>query len=72
MDQPKTHATFADRFLWTLTLGALTGAAGLLAARIAAWGWHVVRGEPPPKPIGLIHNFAKTSGVSALVDLLGR
>ena len=65
MARPMTHATFADRFIWTLVLGASTGAAGLLAARLASWGWHRVRGELPPEPIGLMAALAKKAGVKA-------
>jgi hypothetical protein len=65
MAKPMTHATLADRVVWTLCLGAATGIAGLLAARAASWGWHRFRGEPPPEPIGLMTAFAKKAGVRA-------
>ena len=60
-----THATFGDRLVWTLVLGAATGVAGLLATRGASWGWHRLRGEPPPEPLGFMHELAKKAGVRA-------
>jgi len=63
---PASAPTIPDRILWTIVLGAVTGAAALLAARGAEWAWQRLRGGPPPRPIGFIGSLARRASESAL------
>lgn len=61
-----SHATFSERALYTLVLGAAVGAASMLAKRLVQTGWTSRRGTPPPKPLGLLKSLGGRTGAGAV------
>lgn len=58
-------ASTSERVLWTVLLGVVSGASGILASRGAEWLWCKVRGRSPPKSVGPLRMVAERAGLSA-------
>ncbi len=70
METINDTAGMGERVLWTLLVGAATGAAGLLTARLAAWSWRRLRGHAPPESLALVSWLARSLGEGAATSLM--
>lgn len=59
-----------ERVLWTVLLGAATGASAYLATRVAEQVWRRMTGHNPPKPLGPLGTIGKKTGEGMVARLV--